>query len=85
MSKLNTGAIFGAAMLISGGAFAGELQNATVESVDTEANTVTIQGVTYQAGEDVGLVGLQPGMQVHIWFEEEGDEPVLTKYEPEGE
>lgn len=84
MSKLGRGAIVGAAaVLLASAASAEELQSVTVESVDQEANTVTISGVTYTAGEDVGLVTLEPGMQLHIWFEEEDGENVLTKYEPE--
>lgn len=85
MTRFGQGALLAAALLFAGGALAGELQNVTVESVDEEANTATIQGVTYQLGEEASPTGLQPGEAVHIWFEDEDGEPVLTKYEPASE
>jgi hypothetical protein len=80
--KFGYGAIIGTAMLFAGVAYAAELRDVTVESVDEDANTVTIQGVTYDLG-DISTAGLQPGMQVHIWFEEEDGKNVLTEVEPE--
>lgn len=71
------------ALLGSVGVAAAEEANGTVESIDQDARTLTLEdGTTYNVAEDVMIETIAPGQDVTVSFEEEGDERTASDVQP---
>jgi Cu/Ag efflux protein CusF len=56
-----------------------EIERGEIDAIDTDDNTVTIDGVTYEVSEDVSLSNLDEGDDVAVTIEKEEDgENIIT-------
>jgi hypothetical protein len=77
------GALSAVALLASVGVAAAEEASGTLENIDEQMRTITLDdGTTYRLEEGVAIEGLFPGEEVTVSYEEQDGEFVAHTVEP---